>query len=203
MSWIYPVTGSSYVFECLKAAPMPNISSIIFPMESQKLPFSDLRVLHELEWQLARRFVFSGKASFYVFPPISYLEGTRGTENHRCGANLERVIHDWAEEDVACLLEPLRCLTNMELSKMRLFTWGLHVLPCTSCQIKHQQMSLSVCSTLWRTLDLENPWSAWTLSKGGCIYFEVYQNNDGSCHLTVSDSYFWMHKKDDRSCPHA
>lgn len=51
-------------------------------------------VLHELEWQLAKRFVFRGKAGFYVFPTISYLEGTRGTENHRCGANLERVIHD-------------------------------------------------------------------------------------------------------------
>ena len=72
MSWIYLVTGSSYVFECLMAAPMPNISSIIFPMESQKLPFSDLRVLHELEWQLAKRSVFSGKANFYV-PPQSVI----------------------------------------------------------------------------------------------------------------------------------
>ena len=73
---------------------MPKTSSIIFLMGSQKLPFSDLYILHELEWQLAKRFMFRGKAGFYVFPTISYLEGTRGTENHRFGANLERVIHN-------------------------------------------------------------------------------------------------------------
>ena len=61
-------TGISYVFECLTAAPMPNFWSPRFLIESQKCPFSDLHVLCELGWQMAKKLCVCGKSRLLCFP---------------------------------------------------------------------------------------------------------------------------------------
>ena len=94
---------------CLSPWQQPSAKLLIYHF--QKCPFSDLHVLHELGWQIAKRCVFEEKAGFYFVPITSYLEGTLGTGNHSCGANLERVIHKWLMGEVGCLLEP-PCLSG-------------------------------------------------------------------------------------------
>lgn len=100
--------------------------------------------------------------AFIPPPPISYLEGTLGTENHSCGANLERIFHNWLGEDVACLLEPLR-LSGQYGVEMRLFTQGLHV--STVSHVKSstrrracQSAALSGELEVLKTLGHIDPW---------------------------------------------